>query len=187
MSEHKVTIPRWISLLYRTGQTYIANRLKHHEVGKGQFMFLNALYRKDGLSQDEIADHLRIDKGTTAKALKKLEVQGYVTRVAREEDKRFNRVFLTDKALDIKDEVREVLTDWRSLLTDGFTEEEKEQALVLLERMNDNAARYLEEEATQRDESDDAEDRPNVGEAASGGSLAGSEAPARQGKEGEPS
>jgi len=152
MAEHKYTIPRWISLLYRTGQTYIGNRLKHHEVGKGQFMFLNALYREDGLSQDEIADYLRIDKGTTAKALKKLEQQGYITRVAREDDKRFNRVFLTAKALDIKAEVRGVLTDWRSLLTEGFTEEEKDQMLTLLERMGDNAARYMKEEPLQRDE-----------------------------------
>ncbi|WP_409344442.1 MarR family winged helix-turn-helix transcriptional regulator [Paenibacillus sp. MBLB4367] len=154
MPEHKYTIPRWISLLYRTGQTYIGNRLKHHEVGKGQFMFLNALYREDGLSQDEIADYLRIDKGTTAKALKKLEEQGYVTRQAREDDKRFNRVFLTAAALEIKDEVRGVLTDWRSLLTEGFTETEKEQALTLLERMGDNAARYMKEAPSQREEED---------------------------------
>lgn len=141
MPEHKYTIPRWISLLYRSGQMYIGSRLKEYDIGKGQYIFLNALYKEDGLSQEELSDHLKIDKGTTAKALKKLEAQGYVHRKVRDDDKRFYRVFLTHRALEIKDDVRSVLADWRSLLTSGFTEEEQEAALALLEKMGTNAAR----------------------------------------------
>ncbi|SDE36609.1 DNA-binding transcriptional regulator, MarR family [Paenibacillus sp. UNCCL117] len=145
MAEHKYTIPRLISLLYRSGHMYIAGRLKEREIGRGQYIFLNALYKGDGLSQEELAEYLMIDKGTTAKALKKLEEQGYVVRKARESDKRFNRVFLTPKALEIKDEVRGVLSDWRSLLTEGLSENDKELVWTLLERMGENAARLAKE------------------------------------------
>ncbi|MEK8132176.1 MarR family transcriptional regulator [Paenibacillus filicis] len=152
MAEHKYTIPRLISLLYRYGHMYIADRLREHEIGRGQYIFLNALYKADGLSQEELAEYLLIDKGTTAKALKKLEEQGYVTRQVRDDDKRFYRVFLTTKALGIKDEVRSVLIDWRSLLTDGFSDEEKELAWTLLERMGENAARFAKEGSPIRDD-----------------------------------
>ncbi|WP_159885053.1 MarR family winged helix-turn-helix transcriptional regulator [Paenibacillus puerhi] len=152
MAEHKYTIPRLISLLYRSGQMYVAGRLKEREIGRGQYIFLNALYKADGLSQEELSEYLLIDKGTTAKALRKLEEQGYVTRKVREDDKRFNRVFLTPKALDIKDEVRGVLIDWRSLLTQGLSEEEKEQAWTLLEKMGENAARLAKEASYSRDD-----------------------------------
>ncbi|MED4602063.1 MarR family transcriptional regulator [Paenibacillus validus] len=153
MPDHKYTISRLISLLYRTGQMYIGSRLKEHDIGKGQYMFLSALYKQDGLSQEELSDYLMIDKGTTAKALKKLEEQGYVSREVRDDDKRFYRVFLTPKALEIKDEVRSVLADWRSLLTSGFTEEEKEAAIALLDKMGHNAARFTKDSSRLQPES----------------------------------
>jgi DNA-binding MarR family transcriptional regulator len=107
---------------------------------------------------------LPIDKGTTAKALKKLEEQGYVTRQVRDDDKRFYRVFLTPKALGIKDEVRSVLVDWRSLLTDGLSEEEKELAWTLLERMGENAARFAKEGAVEREDAAPAAQQPPSGD-----------------------
>ncbi|WP_282935804.1 MarR family transcriptional regulator [Paenibacillus sp. RC67] len=147
--DYKSTIPRWVSLLYRYGHMYIGDRLKHLDIGRGQHIFLNTLYREDGLSQEELSSHLKIDKGTTAKALKKLEEQGYVVRKVRDNDKRSYQVFLTEKALLIQDEVKSVLTDWRNLISQGLTEEEKQLALVLLEKMGTNAARIheLDEEA----------------------------------------
>ena len=113
MIDARNTIPRWISLLYRYGQMYIGEHLKAYDIGKGQHIFLNALYKEDGLTQEDLADYLKIDKGTTAKALKKLEEQGYITRTVSEKDKRCNEVHLTEKALLIKEDVRKVLTDWR--------------------------------------------------------------------------
>ncbi|UKS27844.1 MarR family transcriptional regulator [Paenibacillus sp. HWE-109] len=145
MTDNRNSIPRWISLLYRYGQMYIGEHLKEYEIGRGQHIFINALYREDGLTQEELADHLKIDKGTTAKALKKLEEQGYITRTVSEKDKRCNEVHLTDKALLIKEDVRKVLTDWRERLTYGMSDEEKALALTILEKMGTNAARFAEE------------------------------------------
>ncbi|UJF31888.1 MarR family winged helix-turn-helix transcriptional regulator [Paenibacillus hexagrammi] len=142
MIESKNSITRWVSLLYRYGQMYIGDRLKDYDIGKGQHIFLNALYKEDGLTQEEISDYLKIDKGTTAKALKKLEEQGYITRKASEKDKRCNHVYLTDKALGIKGDVRAVLTGWTERLTQEFTEEEKQMAHRILEKMGSNAAKF---------------------------------------------
>ncbi|CAN7342820.1 MarR family transcriptional regulator [Paenibacillus sp. LjRoot153] len=146
MIETRNSIPRWVSLIYRYGQMYIGEHLKKFEIGRGQHIFLNALYKEDGLTQEELSDYLKIDKGTTAKALKKLEEQGYVTRIVSEKDKRCNEVFLTDKARGIKEDVRKVLTDWRERLTFGLSDVEKQMALTILEKMGHNAAHFAEEE-----------------------------------------
>lgn len=146
MIDQQNTIPRWVSLLYRYGQMYIGDRLKDTDIGKGQYIFLNALYKEDGLSQEELSHYLKIDKGTTAKALKKLEAQGYILREIRDEDKRSYRVFLTAKALNMKDEIRKVLIDWRHILSDGLTEEERHTALELFEKMGTNAAKFIEKQ-----------------------------------------
>jgi DNA-binding MarR family transcriptional regulator len=55
-------------------------------------------------------------------------------------------VHLTEKALQIKEDVRKVLTDWRERLTFGLTEEEKQMAHSILEKMGNNAARFAEEQ-----------------------------------------
>lgn len=146
MIETRNSIPRWVSLIYRYGQMYIGDHLKQFEIGRGQHIFLNALFKEDGLTQEELSDYLKIDKGTTAKALKKLEEQGYVTRTVSEKDKRCNEVHLTDKARDVKEDVRRVMTDWRERLTFGLSEEEKQMALVILEKMGHNAAHFVEKE-----------------------------------------
>ena len=90
-------------------------------------MFLLELYINDGKNQEEIAETLKIDKGTTARALKKLEEQGFVTRIKDENDKRSNKIYLNDKAKDVREGVLDVLNDWNKEITKSLTEEEEEK------------------------------------------------------------
>ena len=80
----------------------------------------------NGKNQEEIAETLKIDKGTTARALKKLEEQGFVTRIKDENDKRSNKIYLNDKAKDVREGVLDVLSDWNKEITKSLTEEEEE-------------------------------------------------------------
>lgn len=150
MEERKSSIGRWISLLYRYGQMYAGEELKEYGVGKGQYIFLNALYRKDGINQERLSDDLKIDKGTTAKALKKLEEDGFVKRLVSHEDKRSYNIHLTEKGHEVVPKIKEVLVNWRNILTEGLSEEEKEQALDLLERMGGRAAAHVDQAAYTR-------------------------------------
>lgn len=143
MAENKHSIPRMISLIYRTGHIYIGKQLKEYNIGKGQYIFLNALYKKDNISQEELSSYLRIDKGTTAKALKKLEEEGLIERTADDKDRRANKVCLTEKAKLIRQDVRTVLHDWKNVLLTDFTEEEEELAFKILEKMCDNAENHV--------------------------------------------
>lgn len=132
---------KWISLIYRYGQNFIGQELKKLDIGSGQYIFITALYHKDGVNQEEISEYLKIDKGTTARAIKKLEEQGYIIRKEDDNDKRAYKVYLTDKALYVKPEICKAMKKWTNILSEGFDEEEKELTLSFLERMADNAAR----------------------------------------------
>lgn len=101
-------------------------------------MFLLELYINDGKNQEEIAETLKIDKGTTARALKKLEEQGFVTRIKDENDKRSNKIYLNDKAKDVREGVLDVLNDWNKEITKSLTEEEEEMLKSLLEKVCKN-------------------------------------------------
>ena len=131
-------IGKYISQLYRKGSVFINKEVSEYGIGSGQFMFLLELYINDGKNQEEIAETLKIDKGTTARALKKLEEQGFVTRIKDENDKRSNKIYLNDKAKDVREGVLDVLNYWNKEITKSLTEEEEEMLKSLLEKVCKN-------------------------------------------------
>ena len=131
-------IGRYISQLYRKGSTFINKGVSKYGIGSGQFMFLLELYIKDGKNQEEISEILKIDKGTTARALKKLEEEGFVTRIKDENDKRANKIYLNNKAKEVEDGVLDVLIDWNKQITKTLTKEEEDVLKNLLEKVCDN-------------------------------------------------
>jgi len=145
MNENKNSVSRWISLLHRHGHMYLGKQLKQYNINKGQYTFLNALYKKDGVRQEQLSDYLKIDKGTTAKAIKKLEDDNYIIRIVDANDKRAYNVYLTEKALKVKPIVRKAMMAWTDILFSGFNEEEKKTSLALLERMGENAINITDE------------------------------------------
>lgn len=132
------SVGKYISIIHRTGSSFLSKEFSKFNIGSGQYMYLIHLYKNDGLSQEELTEILNIDKGTTAKSIKKLETEGFVMRVKDKNDKRINRVYLTPKALEIKDEFLSSINAWENTLTSNLSYAEKEQALTLLKRITYN-------------------------------------------------
>jgi len=137
------SLGKWISLLYRYGQIYISKELEPYSIGRGQFLFLLTLYSQEGLSQEELAQTLNIDKGTTARAVEKLEKNGYLYRKPRIQNLRTNEVFLTQKAKDFEPLLYSILKKWTDILSTGMSEYEIEKTFIILEKMNENATNYI--------------------------------------------
>ena len=108
-------------------------------------MFLIVLYKQDGINQEEISERLNIYKGTTARAIKKLEEAGFVKRCRDEKDKRAYKVYLTDKAKDIEEEFFNILDEWDNELVKGITEEEILQTIEVLKSICNNQSTNWEE------------------------------------------
>jgi len=102
------------------------------------------LFDQDGISQNDIANILHMDKGAVSRALRKLEQVGYVERKKSKFDRRRNLVYLTDKARRMESTLFSVLASWSDTLAGGFTDEERRQTLELLKRMVENAGHALE-------------------------------------------
>ena len=132
------SVGKYISIIHRTGSSFLSKEFNKFNIGSGQYMYLIHLYKNDGLSQEELTEILNIDKGTTAKSIKKLETEGFVMRVKDKNDKRINRVYLTPKALEIKDEFLSSINAWENTLTSNLSYAEKEQALTLLKKITYN-------------------------------------------------
>jgi DNA-binding MarR family transcriptional regulator len=113
--------------------------LKEFNLGSGQFHFLMILYIKDGVNQETLAEKLNIDKATSARAIKKLEEQGFVNRKKDPDDRRNYHIFLTEKAIQLKPKIRNILSNWTDLLLEDLSKEEVNQLFILLEKISLNA------------------------------------------------
>ncbi|GAA0105361.1 MarR family transcriptional regulator [Paraclostridium sordellii] len=136
--EKKRHIGKYISQLYRKSSVFINKELAKYGIRSGQLMFLMDLYLKDGKNQEEISERLKIDKATTARALKKLEEQDFIKRVKDDNDKRSNKIYLTDTSKDLKEDVYGVLDEWNEKISKSLTKEEKETLANLLEKVCKN-------------------------------------------------
>ena len=139
----KSNFGRLISILYRKAHVYKAYHLKKYNITVSEQPFLNVLYKKDGVSQDDLSKYLCIDKASTARAIQSLINKGFAVKVKDENDKRINRIFLTEKGLATKDDVFDVLNTWSEILTSDMSSEEKELANSFLERMALNIEDYF--------------------------------------------
>ncbi len=135
MDNHSAPLRSWLSILYRYGRSHISKVLEPYNIGSGQYIFLMVLLKNNGISQEELSDYLKIDKATTAKAVRKLEQAGYVVRDVNSDDKRAYQVFLTERAEAIIPVIQEAIKSWEEMITADLTAEERQLMERLLARM----------------------------------------------------
>lgn len=133
------SLGRLIACVHRQSRIYFDHALAPFGLSSGTLPLMGTLLHHDGMTQQELSDHLNVDKATITRMVGKLLEHGYVRREHDPNDKRAYRLFATQKARDIDPEVRQALRGWTDILSDGFTDDEKEQAFALLRRMRDNA------------------------------------------------
>ena len=115
---------KYISLIHRQANVFFTKEFSKFGFGSGQYMFLIHLYKNDGISQEELSELVNIDKGTTAKAIRKLEELNLIKRLRDSTDKRINRIYLTTKAIN--------------MLTKNLSSEELSMGLNILNKLSNN-------------------------------------------------
>lgn len=137
------SLGRLVSCISRLSYAFIKRRLGKLRIGRGQFFFLKVLSRHDGISQNELSEMLTIDKATTARAIKKLQDQGYVTRRPDPHDNRINRLSLTVEGWAICTELDRVSRELEDSLLQGFSSDEKATLQDFLQQMAKNVEQQL--------------------------------------------
>lgn len=90
---------------------------------------------------------LFVNKSNVARQISLLARNGFVEKVENDKDRRAVLLYPTQKLLSSLPRVKEVLAEWRELVTEGFTEEEKQELQRLSEMMVENARRFMESRA----------------------------------------
>ncbi|MFC4009317.1 MarR family winged helix-turn-helix transcriptional regulator [Nonomuraea purpurea] len=107
-------------------------------VTPGQFAQLLALYERDGLTQQELCERVRIDQSTMAHTLNRMRRDGLVIRTTDPDDRRRSRYTLTERARAIQAELTLGARAANVRALDGISPEEYEAFMGTLSRMISN-------------------------------------------------
>jgi len=94
------------------------------ELTREQWSVLAVLWKKDGCSQQVIADETSRDKPGVTRLIDNLVKEGYVERRNDPNDRRLNLIYLTKKGKNIEQSVLESVNETIEIATKGLTEEE---------------------------------------------------------------
>lgn len=124
-----------ISMIHRTHMIFINEKIKDMDITAGQIPFLMVLSREEGISQDDLASHFHIDKGTVARALRKLEDNKYLFREIDPENRRRHLIYLTSKGKSTVPKIVDIDKEWGDSMRSNISEDEYNHVFNILRKM----------------------------------------------------
>lgn len=80
----------------------IANiEFKDFQLSKGQYLYLIRISENPGIIPDKLAEMIKVDRTTAARAIKKLEEKGFVEKKDDSENKKIRRLFVTSEGAEL--------------------------------------------------------------------------------------
>ena len=90
-------ISKLIIMIARGQTTYLNHKLNDWGINSTQLHLLFEISHHDDLNQEKISSRCNINKGAAARSIRELEEKGLVTRKIDDDNRRQNKVSLTEK------------------------------------------------------------------------------------------
>lgn len=131
---------------FMTGKatTAIARRLQRNfklsglDITVEQWSVLYYLWKKDGMSQQDLCSATFKDKPSITRLVDNLEKQKLVKRIASKTDRRINEVYLTEKGRLMEEQSMEVANQTMNEALVGVADKQVQVAKEVLQKVYDN-------------------------------------------------
>ena len=121
------------------GYTKVLNRSFQnagYDLSREQYELLEVLWERDHVNQQNISKRLQKDKYNATKQLNTLQKRGYVQRKIDKEDKRSNFVVLTEKGVDSRHVLRQIVEQVHTDISFTLSPQELKSAIWVLNKLN---------------------------------------------------
>ena len=132
INNSKIPLGFIVSMIHRTRMMYLNDNVRDIDITPGQFPFIMVLSNEEGITQEELAAHFHIDKGTVARALKKLEDKNYLFRKVDSKNRRRYLIYLTNKGKRTVPQIANIEQEWENSICSRFSEEEYNRLFEIL-------------------------------------------------------
>jgi DNA-binding MarR family transcriptional regulator len=144
MSNNHFQSKELYSFITGKASTAVARRLQKNFKGAGvditieQWSVLYQLWKQDGLSQQELGNATFRDKPSITRLVDNLERCKLVRRVPSKEDRRINRIYITDLGKKLQDQTMGLANQTLNEALEAVSPEEIEVCKNVLQRVYDN-------------------------------------------------
>jgi DNA-binding MarR family transcriptional regulator len=146
IGDYMIFIMKKINTISRCAVLYRNDKLNNKTLTPLYHSYVFIITKNPGITQDELANELCINKSNVTRGLNHLEEMGFVERKSDENDKRILRVYPTEKMLAVLPEIQKASSEWMRLLSEGIPQEELDIFDSVLERMQTRAREIIEEQ-----------------------------------------
>lgn len=115
-----------INIIARCARLYRNDKLRAYGIHGTMDSIMLYVSSHPGVSQEEIAGGVCIDKSNVTRKLARLEEKGYVYRTPSEKDRRVTLVYPTEKGMEFRKKILEILQEWSENVLADLTPEQAE-------------------------------------------------------------
>jgi len=105
---------------------------------KGQYLYLVRIHENPGIIQEKLAEMIKVDRTTAARAIQKLESQGFIEKKNDEMNKKIKKLFTTEKGNKAYSFLKREGDYSDRVALAGFNQEETEALFCYLQRVRKN-------------------------------------------------
>lgn len=131
-------ILREIGMIARALDSISNIEFKEIDLTKGQYLYLVRIGENPGIIQEKLAEMIKVDRTTAARAIKQLEVHGFIEKKDDEHNKKIKKLFPTVKGKQVFPFIKRENDHSNRVALAGLSESEAETLFHLLERVRKN-------------------------------------------------
>ncbi|UQW97221.1 MarR family winged helix-turn-helix transcriptional regulator [Rummeliibacillus sp. G93] len=131
-------ILREIGMIARALDSISNIEFKEHDLTKGQYLYLVRICENPGIILEKLAEMIKVDRTTASRAVKKLDMNGFIEKKGDQHNKKIKRLYPTEKGQSVYPFIIRENDHSNKVALDGFSEEEAERALQLLQKVRMN-------------------------------------------------
>lgn len=137
-------ILREIGMIARALDSISNIEFKEYELTKGQYLYLVRICENPGIIQEKLAEMIKVDRTTAARAIQKLEKNGLIIKKDDMQNKKIKKLFPTEKGQQIYPFIIREHEYSNHVALNGFTETEADIMFTLLQKIRSNVEKDWE-------------------------------------------
>lgn len=126
---------RQITKIAREVSKFTVKAMKAEGIGTAEFDFIHQVRHHPGITQTQVRDALKIDKGAAARRAASLEAKGYLVRRENPNDHRSQLLFATEKAETLRNSKATVEQTFYEWLFEELTESDRDNFCRILNEL----------------------------------------------------
>jgi len=131
-------ILREIGMIARALDSISNIEFKAIDLTKGQYLYLVRICENPGIIQEKLAEMIKVDRTTAARAIKKLEMNGFIEKREDQRNKKIKKLFPTEKGNHVFPFIKRENDHSNHVALAGFSEREAETMFHFLQRVRKN-------------------------------------------------